>query len=102
MPVTKQSQLKSPVKKRSVNLKGHRTSISIEDAFWAALKEIAALQATTVAELVFRIDQLQNNSNLSSALRLHVLAYYVKRSVAPLEAEPTNLTNPSASSRIFQ
>lgn len=61
-------------RKRSVNIAGHRTSVSLEEPFWDALKAIAAAEGVTLAALITRIDA-ERDGNLSSALRLHVLAY---------------------------
>jgi predicted DNA-binding ribbon-helix-helix protein len=55
---------------------GHKTSLSLEDGFWLALKEIAAQEGTLVRELVHRIDIDREHSNLSSAIRLYVLEHY--------------------------
>ena len=75
--------LKSPVIKRSIVIAGHKTSVSIEDAFWTALKEIAQARWQSVAELIGAIDgarQTGNHSgNLSSAIRVFVLDYYRNR-----------------------
>jgi predicted DNA-binding ribbon-helix-helix protein len=60
------------VKKRSVTLAGHRTSVSVEDEFWAALKAIAARRGMTLTELLTAIDR-ERPGNLSSAVRLYVL-----------------------------
>jgi predicted DNA-binding ribbon-helix-helix protein len=65
--------VKSSIVKRSIVIAGHKTSVSIEDAFWAALKDIAASRHTTVAELVAAIDATRRHGNLSSAVRLFVL-----------------------------
>jgi predicted DNA-binding ribbon-helix-helix protein len=67
---------KSSVSKRSIVIAGHKTSVSIEDAFWNGLKEIAAERDMTLAELVATIDSNRNHSNLSSAIRLFVLSVY--------------------------
>lgn len=64
------------VPKRSVMIAGHRTSVSLETAFWDCLKEIATDRGTTVAELIAAIDQNRSQSNLSSAIRLFVLEYF--------------------------
>jgi predicted DNA-binding ribbon-helix-helix protein len=64
------------VVKRSVVIAGHRTSISLEDAFWKSLKDIARARGTTVTALVAAIDDERGNANLSSAIRLFVLDYY--------------------------
>jgi len=66
----------SAERKRSLSIAGHRTSVSLEDAFWAGLKQIAAREQTTLAALIAEIDSRRDGNNLSSALRLHVLAHY--------------------------
>ena len=48
--------MKSPVVKRSIVIAGHKTSVSLEDAFWKGLKEIASGRASTLSELVASID----------------------------------------------
>ena len=68
--------MKSPVVKRSIVIAGHKTSVSLEDQFWDALKEIAASRRSTLSEIVASIDSGRNQGNLSSAIRLYVLAYY--------------------------
>ena len=64
------------VVKRSIVIDGHRTSVSLEDEFWTAMKAIAAQQRTTLADLVAAIDRKRGDGNLSSAIRVHVLTYY--------------------------
>jgi len=59
--------------KRSVNIAGHSTSVSLEEPFWLELKRIAAARRMSLAALVARIDQERETENLSSALRLAVL-----------------------------
>lgn len=68
--------MKSPVVKRSIVIAGHKTSVSLEDAFWDALKEIAAGRDQTLSEVVAGIDGARNQGNLSSAIRLHVLDHF--------------------------
>ncbi len=68
--------MKSPVVKRSIVIAGHKTSVSLEDAFWKGLKEIAAERNMTLSELVASIDTDRQHGNLSSAIRLFVLDYY--------------------------
>ena len=68
--------MKSPVVKRSIVIDGHKTSVSLEDAFWSGLKEIASNQELTLSKLVGAIDTARVNGNLSSALRLFVLDHY--------------------------
>jgi predicted DNA-binding ribbon-helix-helix protein len=67
--------MKSLVVKRSVVVAGHKTSVSLEDAFWEGLKEIAHGRNTTLSELVGAIDSERRHGNLSSAIRLFVLNF---------------------------
>ena len=71
--------MKSSVVKRSIVIAGHKTSISIEDAFWKALKEIAARRDMPISETVAAIETGRQHANLSSAIRLFVLDYYQNR-----------------------
>jgi predicted DNA-binding ribbon-helix-helix protein len=66
--------MKSLAKKRSIVIGGHKTSISLEEPFWTALKEIAKQRDVTLSELVKGIDTDREHDNLSSAVRLFVLA----------------------------
>jgi predicted DNA-binding ribbon-helix-helix protein len=71
-----------PVKKlkRSVTISGHRTSVSLEAEFWQALTEIAAELKRPLAKLIDEIDKREGRgNNLSSALRVFVLAHYRKK-----------------------
>jgi predicted DNA-binding ribbon-helix-helix protein len=68
--------MKSPVVKRSIVIAGHKTSVSLEDAFWKGLKEIASGRDATLSQLVASIDADRQHGNLSSALRLFVLDFY--------------------------
>jgi predicted DNA-binding ribbon-helix-helix protein len=68
--------MKSPVVKRSIVIAGHKTSVSLEDAFWKGLKEIAGTRDMTLSELVAFIDSERQHGNLSSAIRLFVLDHY--------------------------
>lgn len=68
--------MKSPVVKRSIVITGHKTSVSLEDAFWSGLKDIAASRDMTLSDLVASIDTDRRQGNLSSAIRLFVLEYY--------------------------
>ena len=66
--------------KRSLTIRGHRTSVTLESAFLDALREIAAGEARSLAALVAEIDAERDPAtNLASALRLHVLAHYRAR-----------------------
>jgi len=66
----------SPVVKRSIVIAGHKTSVSLEDAFWQGLKEIATERGMTLSDLVATIDTGRPAGNLSSAIRLFVLDHY--------------------------
>ena len=59
--------------KHSLSISGHRTSISLEAAFWEALKGDAAKRGISLAALVGEIDAGRGEANLSSAIRVHVL-----------------------------
>ena len=60
------------IKKRSVEIAGHRTSLSLEEVFWRALKRIAARDGVSINRLIERIDR-ERGGNLSSAVRIYVL-----------------------------
>lgn len=66
----------SAIQKRSVRIAGHPTSISLEDAFWDALREIADQRKIRLSELVEEIDAERSSQNLSSAIRVYVLGSY--------------------------
>jgi predicted DNA-binding ribbon-helix-helix protein len=68
--------MKSPVVKRSIVIAGHKTSVSLEDAFWKGLKDIAGDRDITLSDLVASIDTDRRHGNLSSAIRLFVLDHY--------------------------
>lgn len=68
--------MKSPVVKRSIVVAGHKTSVSLEEAFWNGMKEISAQRSLTLSELVGEIDGARTQGNLSSAIRLFVLDYF--------------------------
>jgi predicted DNA-binding ribbon-helix-helix protein len=68
--------MKSLVVKRSVVLAGHKTSVSLEDAFWKSLKQIAGRRHMTLSALIAAIDSGRQHGNLSSAIRLFVLNFY--------------------------
>ena len=73
----------SRVEKRSVSIRGHRTSYSLEQPFHAELAAIAAARALPLAALIAEIDRNRaRETNLSSALRLHVLDWVKRRGSA--------------------
>jgi len=90
--------MKSPVVKRSIVITGHKTSVSLEDAFWNGLKDIATSRNMTLSELVASIDGDRRQGNLSSAIRLFVLDHYraLAGSAGAREAE-TRGTRPALS-----
>ena len=65
--------MKSAITKRSVVIGGHKTSVSLEEPFWSAVREIAGHQQMTVSSLLRHIDLERRNANLSSAIRVYVL-----------------------------
>ena len=75
--------MKSPVVKRSIVVAGHKTSVSLEEAFWNGMKEISGLRNMTLSELVGEIDGNRQQGNLSSAIRLFVLDYFRTRAIPP-------------------
>jgi predicted DNA-binding ribbon-helix-helix protein len=74
--------MKSPVIKRSIVVAGHKTSVSLEDAFWKGLKEIADDRNVTLSDLVSSIDTDRQQGNLSSAIRLFVLDHFRNHAAA--------------------
>ncbi|MDR6952213.1 putative DNA-binding ribbon-helix-helix protein [Ancylobacter sp. 3268] len=88
--------MKSPVVKRSIVIAGHKTSVSLEDQFWDALKEIASEKRSTLSDIVASIDSGRNQGNLSSAIRLYVLAHY---RATPARRETSEATERNAASR---
>jgi predicted DNA-binding ribbon-helix-helix protein len=76
------------MRKRSVTIDGHHTSVSLEDAFWAELSQLAEGRGLSLNALVAEIDRARVEAgappgNLSSALRLHVLAALRARALNP-------------------
>jgi predicted DNA-binding ribbon-helix-helix protein len=67
--------MKSTIVKRSIVIDGHKTSVSLEDAFWGGLREIAHAQGATLSQTVAEIDETRRQGNLSSAIRLFVLEH---------------------------
>ncbi len=70
--------------KRSVVVDGHKTSVSLEDAFWSSLKDIAARRGLSLSMQIAAIDQHRRTSNLSSAIRLFVLDYFRERAIGTM------------------
>ena len=77
------------IRKHSLTISGHRTSVSLEDEFWTALREIAMAEALSTNELVARIDARRDNSTgLASAIRVFVLEQF-RRQVRDRQPQPT-------------
>lgn len=74
--------MKSPVVKRSIVVAGHKTSVSLEEAFWNGMKEISSARNMTLSDLVGEIDNNRQQGNLSSAIRLFVLDYFRSRAMS--------------------
>ena len=74
--------MKSPVVKRSIVVAGHKTSVSLEEAFWNGMKEISGERNMTLSELVGEIDNKRQQGNLSSAIRLFVLDHFKSRAAS--------------------
>lgn len=66
------------LKKRSIVIAGHATSVSLEPQFWEALKDIAAERGLSLNQMVAEIDQVRGG-NLSSAIRVFVLENLQKK-----------------------
>jgi predicted DNA-binding ribbon-helix-helix protein len=79
--------MNSPVIKRSIVIAGHKTSVSLEDAFWKGLKDIAVDRHMTLSDLVASIDSGRPHGNLSSAIRLFVLNHYQAKTNGHAETE---------------
>jgi predicted DNA-binding ribbon-helix-helix protein len=87
--------MKSLVVKRSIIIGGHKTSVSLEHAFWQAFKDIAALRNMTLSDLVMSIDAARKG-NLSSAIRLFVLEFYRNQIEATATCDSTAARSASA------
>jgi predicted DNA-binding ribbon-helix-helix protein len=68
--------MNSTVKKRSIAIGGHKTSVSLEDYFWTSLKQIARERTSTVSELIEVLDAAREVGSLSSTIRVFVLDHY--------------------------
>jgi predicted DNA-binding ribbon-helix-helix protein len=94
--------MKSTVTKHSIVVAGHKTSVSLEGAFWQGLKEIAKSRGRTLADMIAGIDSERAHSNLSSAIRLFVLNHY--RSLiherVPSPTLPSRTVAPVGQSRV--
>jgi predicted DNA-binding ribbon-helix-helix protein len=81
--------MKPNITKRSVVIAGHKTSVSLEEPFWTAVREISQARAITVSALLHEIDRNRANANLSSAVRVFVLDYVRQHGIkGQLERNP--------------
>jgi predicted DNA-binding ribbon-helix-helix protein len=83
--------MQSTIVKRSVAIGGHRTSVSLEDAFWKALREIAHRRNMTLSGLIETINVDRKQGNLSSAIRLFVLEVYQDQIAPPEKSKSGSL-----------
>ena len=93
--------LKSAVVKRSIVVAGHKTSVSLEDAFWRGLKEIAGEHHVPLSDLIDRIDSDRQQANLSSAIRLFVLDFYREQREVDRDASAPNETGDPIERRVL-
>lgn len=87
--------MRSAITKRSVVIGGHKTSVSLEEPFWAAVREIAEARTVSVSNLLRQIDLDRRNTNLSSAIRVFVLENIARKSATASDA------NGCEASRVF-
>ena len=87
--------MKSAISKRSVVINGRKTSVSLEEPFWAGVRDIAGAQEMTVSSLLRQIDLDRRDTNLSSAIRVYVLQHITlirtttaANATTPLTARP--------------
>ena len=83
MPIAVTATIRTPrksmedrVRKRSLTLSGHRTSISLEDTFWDALNDIASERGMSITALVSEVDEARGVTALSQSLRAYALNWY--------------------------
>ena len=85
-----QPPMDTRVRKRSVVIGGHKTSVSLEEAFWSAIRDIAIERGESMSAMIGQIDSDKPQSTLSSAIRLFVLDY--SRARLPVEGRPDDGT----------
>lgn len=83
--------MKSAIVKRSVVIAGQKTSVSLEESFWTALKELAREQNVPLCELITHINARRSAGNLSSALRLFVLEQFRARATGVQSARAADV-----------
>lgn len=75
----------SGIRKRSLRIAGHATSISLEEPFWQLLTKVAAQESMSIAAYVERIDTARGGVNLSSAIRVHLMEWMMARASLSME-----------------
>jgi predicted DNA-binding ribbon-helix-helix protein len=90
-PLMEGASMKSVVVKRSIVVAGHKTSVSLEDAFWHGLKEIVRGRRMTLSEVLADIDNQRHRGNLSSTIRLFVLDHYRSQASAGPRPGPATI-----------
>jgi predicted DNA-binding ribbon-helix-helix protein len=90
--------MNSTVKKRSIVVDNHKTSVSLEDIFWDCFRQIARERATNVSKLIGTLEAERNGGNLSSTIRVFVLDHY-RDNVASNQILPAGRTLPAQTSR---
>jgi predicted DNA-binding ribbon-helix-helix protein len=80
--------MKTTIIKRAIVIRGRKTSVSLEDGFWAGVKEIAAERNKTLSELVAGIAEERSCGNLSSCLRVMVLEHFKARCLPSRSGQP--------------
>jgi predicted DNA-binding ribbon-helix-helix protein len=89
--VGRNATMKSKIAKRSLIVRGHRSSVSLEVIFWADLRKIARIRRCSLSNLVAEIDSGREGGNLSSAIRLFVLEHFRAKSNSTLpDGRPTS------------
>jgi len=86
--------MNSTVKKRSIVVDSHKTSVSLEDLFWDCLRQIAREHAINLSKLIGMLDAERKGGNLSSTIRVFVLDYY-RDNVAPNQILPAGRNLPA-------
>jgi predicted DNA-binding ribbon-helix-helix protein len=84
--------MKSAIFKRSIELKGHKTSVSLEDGFWDGLRKIAQTRQIAMPDLLAEIDAGRGTGNLSSAIRVFVLDFYRTEASKRAAEQPAAMT----------
>lgn len=74
-------------RKHSITIKGHRTSITLEDAFWIALHDVAEEQGKSPSTLIGEIDRTRGSASLSAAIRVYLLTWFRDNAAAGRERE---------------